>query len=123
MGFATCLIRARPFMRSETGSQPVLRVEDLTVALPPDADRRHAVEDVSLSVAAGETVCIVGESGSGKSVTASSIMRLLSPGLRPVSGTIALQGEDLLCKSERAMRLLRGNRLAMIFQEPATALS
>jgi peptide/nickel transport system ATP-binding protein len=110
-------------MRSEAGPQPVLRIEGLTVALPPNADRRNAVEDVSLSVSAGETVCIVGESGSGKSVTAFSIMRLLSPGLRPVSGTIALDGEDLLRKSERAMRRLRGNRLAMIFQEPATALS
>jgi peptide/nickel transport system ATP-binding protein len=123
MDFATCLIRARPFMRSEAGPQPVLRIEGLTVALPPNADRRNAVEDISLSVAAGETVCIVGESGSGKSVTAFSIMRLLSRGLRPVCGTIDLDGEDLLRKSKRAMRRLRGNRLAMIFQEPATALS
>jgi peptide/nickel transport system ATP-binding protein len=110
-------------MRSEAGPQPVLRIEGLTVALPPNADRRNAVEDISLSVAAGETVCIVGESGSGKSVTAFSIMRLLSRGLRPVCGTIDLDGEDLLRKSKRAMRRLRGNRLAMIFQEPATALS
>ncbi|MBV8850944.1 MAG: ABC transporter ATP-binding protein [Methylobacteriaceae bacterium] len=109
-------------MRPE-GGEPVLRITGLTIALPPNADRRHAVEDVSFSVAAGEIVCIVGESGSGKSVTAFSIMRLLSRGLRSVSGTVAFGGEDLLRKSERAMRRLRGNRLAMIFQEPATALS
>jgi peptide/nickel transport system ATP-binding protein len=103
---------------------PVLAVENLTVRLPPGADRENAVEDFSFTVAAGEIVCVVGESGSGKSVTAHSIMGLLPPGqLTPTAGRIVLAGEDLLQKSPAEMRALRGDRLAMIFQEPMTALN
>ncbi|HET9903028.1 MAG TPA: ABC transporter ATP-binding protein, partial [Xanthobacteraceae bacterium] len=101
----------------------MLAVEGLTVRLPLGADRRNAVESISFTVGAGEIVCIVGESGSGKSVTAHSIMGLLPPQLVPTSGRILLDGESLLEKSPEALRALRGDRMAMIFQEPMTALN
>ncbi|MCC7346661.1 MAG: ABC transporter ATP-binding protein [Variibacter sp.] len=103
---------------------PVLAIEHLTVALPAGADRANAVEDVSLTVAPGEIVCVVGESGSGKSVTAHSVMGLLPRGqLTPTAGRILLEGEDVLAKSPAELRRLRGDRMAMIFQEPMTALN
>lgn len=105
-------------------SANVLEVRGLTVRLPPGADRAHAIEDVQLGVAAGEIVCVVGESGSGKSVTAYAIMGLLPPGqLVPVAGSISLQGEEILRASTRRLRQLRGDRMAMVFQEPTTALN
>ena len=102
---------------------PLLSVEGLTVALPPGADRANAVQDVSFAVEAGEILCIVGESGSGKSVSASAVMGLLPPALRPVAGRIGFEGADLLHATPAAMRALRGARLGMIFQEPMTALN
>src|SRR5262245_7955527 len=103
---------------------PVLHIEGLTVALPRGVDRRYAVEDVSLAVGAREILCLVGESGSGKSVTAHSVMGLLPKRqLKPVAGRILLEGEDLLHASERRLRQLRCTRMAMIFQEPMTALN
>ncbi|MBN9441520.1 ABC transporter ATP-binding protein [Bosea sp. (in: a-proteobacteria)] len=102
---------------------PVLEVSGLTIALPGGGDRPHAVEDVSLSVGRGEIVCVVGESGSGKSVTAFSVMGLLAKVLKPVAGAIRLEGEDLLAASPQRLRALRGDRMAMIFQEPMTALN
>ena len=102
---------------------PLLTVEGLTVALPPGADRAHAVHDVSFTLAAGEILCIVGESGSGKSVSASAIMGLLPAALRPTAGRIGFEGADLLAATPAAMRLLRGARLGMVFQEPMTALN
>jgi peptide/nickel transport system ATP-binding protein len=102
----------------------ILSVEGLTVRLPAGADRVNAIENVSFTVGPGEIVCVVGESGSGKSVTAHSIMGLLPKGqLTPTAGRILLQGEDLLAKSSAEMRRLRGDRMAMIFQEPMTALN
>jgi peptide/nickel transport system ATP-binding protein len=102
----------------------VLEIERLTVALPKGADRRHAVEEVTLAVGAREILCLVGESGSGKSVTAHSVMGLLPKGqLRPVAGRIRLQGEDLLQASEARLRGLRGTAMSMVFQEPMTALN
>ena len=80
-----------------------------------------AVSDVTLAIQRGERVALVGESGSGKSVTALSILRLLSDA--QVSGAIRFDGQDLLAKSEREMRGMRGSDIAMIFQEPMTALN
>ncbi len=103
---------------------PVLTIRGLTVRLPADADRLHAIEDVSFEVGRGEIVCVVGESGSGKSVTAHSVMGLIPrKELTPVAGEILLQDEELLSKSETQLRALRGERMAMIFQEPMTALN
>src|ERR687892_2024307 len=103
---------------------PVLRIEGLTIALPKGADRRHAVEDVSLVVEPRQIVCLVGESGSGKSVTAHGVMGLLPKGeLTPVAGSVALQGEELLGAPESRLRDLRCMAMSMIFQEPMTALN
>ena len=114
---------ARPIRRTPaTGT--VLDVRGLSVELPANADRRYAVEDVSFTVDAGEIVCVVGESGSGKSVTAQTVMGLIPRrDLKPVAGQARLLGEDLLTKSEAQLRKLRGERMAMIFQEPMTALN
>jgi peptide/nickel transport system ATP-binding protein len=100
----------------------LLDIRNLTVTLPPGADRAHAVEDVSLSLAAGEILCIVGESGSGKSVSTGAIMGLLPRGLN-ASGRILFEGRDLLRLDDAALRDLRGARIGMIFQEPMTALN
>ncbi|MFW5832826.1 MAG: ABC transporter ATP-binding protein [Pseudomonadota bacterium] len=105
-------------------ARPILQIDRLAVALPQGADRPHAVEDLSLTVNRGEIVCVVGESGSGKSVTAYSVMGLLPPGqLVPVAGSIRLEGEEILGAKPRRLRELRGDRMAMVFQEPMTALN
>ena len=105
-------------------SGPVLDIRGLTVRLPKGADRDHAVEDVSFSVNPGEIVCVVGESGSGKSVTAFTVMGLIPRReLTPVAGEVLLDGEDLLKQKPRRLRKLRGEKMAMIFQEPMTALN
>ncbi|MDP6953708.1 MAG: ABC transporter ATP-binding protein, partial [Alphaproteobacteria bacterium] len=102
----------------------VLDIQTLSVSLPADADRPHAIEDVSLQVNAGETLCVVGESGSGKSVCAQAVMGLLPrPHLEPVAGSVSLLGESLLDATPKRLRELRGARMSMIFQEPMTALN
>jgi peptide/nickel transport system ATP-binding protein len=101
----------------------VVRVENLSVALPDGADRALAVDGVNLTVAAGEVHCVVGESGSGKSVTANAIIGLLPDAVRPVSGKIIMGERDLLTLSEAERRAMRGREIAMIFQEPMTALN
>lgn len=101
----------------------VLDIQGLSIALPMGADRAWAVQDLNLRIEAGQTLCVVGESGSGKSVMATAVMGLLSPGLRPVSGQIALHGEDLLGASPGRLRELRGQAMGMVFQEPMTALN
>jgi peptide/nickel transport system ATP-binding protein len=101
----------------------VLTIERLAVALPPGADRTHAVENIGLSIDAGQTLCVVGESGSGKSVMATAVMGLLPRELRAVDGRILLQGESLLEASPLRLRMLRGQRMGMVFQEPMTALN
>jgi peptide/nickel transport system ATP-binding protein/glutathione transport system ATP-binding protein len=103
--------------------EPVLRIENLTVAFRVDHEWRDVVKNVSLTVNAGETLAIVGESGSGKSVTSMAIMRLLNMRHARVSGKVMLNGVDLLTLSESAMRDIRGNAVAMIFQEPMTSLN
>ncbi len=104
-------------------SGPVLSVENLQTAFRVGGQWRWAVEDLSFDVAPGETVAIVGESGSGKSVTALSIMRLVSSANGRIQGRVALEGRDLLALSEEEMRKVRGNDVAMIFQEPMTSLN
>ncbi len=105
-------------------ADPVLKIENLVVALPRGADRAHAVEGLSLEVNPGEIVCVVGESGSGKSVTAQAVMGLLPKGqLNRAGGRIVLSGEDISDASPDRLRDLRGSRMAMIFQEPMTALN
>ncbi len=109
-------------MRTPRGGT-VLRVRGLTVALPEGADRRHAIRDFSITVDAGEIVCLVGESGSGKSVSAFSTMGLLPKALPVTAGSIQLAGEELVGIPTRRLRELRGNQMGMIFQEPMTALN
>jgi peptide/nickel transport system ATP-binding protein len=101
----------------------VLSIQDLTVALPPGADRPHALENVSLDLKANEILCVVGESGSGKSMTAGAILGLLPEGVRSTAGKILLEGENLLALSDGDMQRIRGARVGMIFQEPMTALN
>lgn len=111
-------------MTDISSKTPVLHVHGLSVALPEHADRPFAVEDMEIKVHAGEIVCVVGESGSGKSVTAFTVMGLHDKrALTPVKGEILLEGENLLKDTDRRIRKLRGEKMAMIFQEPMTALN
>lgn len=103
--------------------EPILSIEQLTLALPAGGDRRFAVEEVSLTLSAREILCVVGESGSGKSVCASAAMGLLPKAIRPIAGAIRFEGRDLLTLAPAEWRTLRGRRIAMIFQEPMTALN
>lgn len=102
---------------------PLLDIRNLFVPLPPGADRKHAVEDLSFSLAKGEILCIVGETGSGKSLTAMATMGLLPSNLPRASGQVLFEGRDLLTLPASIRRTLAGNRLAMIFQEPIAALN
>ncbi|MBB1633616.1 MULTISPECIES: ABC transporter ATP-binding protein [Cupriavidus] len=102
---------------------PLLSVRDLTIALPTGGDRAHAVKDVSYDLHAGEILCIVGESGSGKSMSANAIMGLLPPYLKPQGGQILFQGKDLLTQDEQTLLSMRGKAMAMVFQEPLSALN
>ena len=101
----------------------VLDIRDLSIALPLGADRGLAVEGVDLTVDRGEILCLVGESGSGKSVIAHATMGLLPKGLAASRGEIRLTGENVLAASPSRLRELRCTRMAMIFQEPMTALN
>ncbi len=101
----------------------LLEIEDLAIDLVRDGARRRLVHGASLSVAAGETVAVVGESGSGKSLTALAAMDLLPEELSIGAGRIRFDGRDLAELSEEERRKLRGGDMAMIFQEPMTALN
>jgi len=103
---------------------PVLQVKQLTTTFRSEGGTVTAVDNVSFDVAAGETLAIVGESGSGKSVTAMSILRLIPmPPGRIDSGQILFEGRDLLTLSEREMRAVRGDRIAMVFQDSMSSLN
>ncbi|WP_027349099.1 dipeptide ABC transporter ATP-binding protein [Halotalea alkalilenta] len=104
-------------------TQPVLSVRGLTVDLPKNGDRPHAVSGISFDIHPNEIVCVVGESGSGKSVTAFTAMGLLPKALKPSGGQMLFEGQDLLKMSRREHTRLRGKRMAMVFQEPMTALN
>lgn len=105
-------------------TQPALQVQNLSIKLPDGSDRKLAVQDVSFTLQAGQTLCVVGESGSGKSMIANAVMGLLpKPQVIPTAGQILFEGQDLLQVSEDRLRALRGQRIAMIFQEPMTSLN
>ncbi|WP_025031023.1 ABC transporter ATP-binding protein [Nitratireductor aquibiodomus] len=104
-------------------TDPVLSIRNLKIALPEGADRDFAVNDITYDLYAGEILCIVGESGSGKSMSANAAMGLLPDLVRPVGGEILFEGTDLLKLSETEMMDLRGKKIAMIFQEPMSALN
>ena len=109
---------------SAAGSEPVLVIDRLCVDLPPWAERPRAVDDVSLELRQDEILCVVGESGSGKSVMARAILGLFpSRHVKPSGGRVLYRGEDLLTAPPARLRELRGSRIAMIFQEPMTALN
>lgn len=110
-------------MQMQSSATPALSVRDLTIALPRGADRPHAVHGISFDVLPGQVLCLLGESGSGKSVIAQAAMGLLPSALRPTAGHITLAGEDVLNASPQRLRALRGTRMAMVFQEPMTALN
>src|SRR6185503_19848292 len=102
---------------------PVLDVADLAVAIPIGSGLLHPVRGIGLELARGDALCIVGESGSGKSMTALALMNLLPPRARRSARSLRLLGAELAGASEPRMRALRGDRVAMIFQEPMTALN
>jgi peptide/nickel transport system ATP-binding protein len=102
----------------------LLQVKDLVTSFDTDAGELTAVNGVSFGVAAGQTLAIVGESGCGKSVTSLSIMGLLAKPAGTVrSGSIQFEGQELVGASQAELQNLRGNRMAMIFQEPMTSLN
>ncbi|TPG63526.1 ABC transporter ATP-binding protein [Ewingella americana] len=102
---------------------PVLEVKNLTTSFRGDDDWLPVVRDLSFEVYPGETLAIVGESGSGKSVTSLSVMRLLKANSSKIEGSVRLNQRSLLTLSDKAMRDIRGNEMAMIFQEPMTSLN
>src|SRR5215217_4171403 len=100
-----------------SAAPPLLAVEHLSVRFGPAT----VVDDISFSIAPSEKFALVGESGSGKTITALSVLRLVDAAV--MTGSIRFDGADLLKKSEREMRAVRGADIAMIFQEPMTALN
>ena len=104
-------------------AKPILQVENLSVGISVPSGNLNAVQNISFSLARGETLCIVGESGCGKSITALSLMNLLPKTARRSADKLELDGADLRGLSEREMSDLRGDRMVMIFQEPMTSLN
>jgi peptide/nickel transport system permease protein len=117
----------RPLNRLVPGLLPplgtLLTVRGLTIEIDTPSGTIQPVRDVSLTVAAGETLAVVGESGSGKSLTGLAVMGLLPPVARISGGAIWLEGQDILRLDETALRRLRGNRMAMVFQDPLSSLN
>jgi len=104
-------------------AEPLLRVRDLTLSLATPRGPVLLVDGVSFEIAARETLGLLGESGCGKTLTALSLLRLLPPAIRVVAGSIFFDGTDLLQLPRKAMRPYRGGQIAMVFQEPMTALN
>ncbi|WP_213770817.1 ABC transporter ATP-binding protein [Bradyrhizobium sp. dw_78] len=102
---------------------PALSIEGLSIALPPGADRPHAVEQLDLKLNPGEITCLVGESGSGKSMVARAVLGLLPPRVRIAAGALRFGATDLVQADETRLRAIRGAEIGMIFQEPMTALN
>ena len=103
--------------------KPLLSISNVSISLPSGGDRPYAVEDVSLDLHAEEIVCVVGESGSGKSTLAHAILGLLPKGLNTTAGAIRLGDQDLRQLPLAQLRKVRGRRIAMVFQEPLSALN
>ena len=110
-------------MASDKG--PLLRLENLSTHYVSAQGARvvRAVDEVSLSLNAGETLGVVGESGSGKSTLALTMLRVLPPAARITNGRILFEGENLVTKSDAEMREIRGKRIAMILQDPMASLN
>ncbi|HEY8712006.1 MAG TPA: ABC transporter ATP-binding protein [Thermoanaerobaculia bacterium] len=104
-------------------SESLLEVKNLRTSFPTEDGLVHAVDNVSFNVRRGEAVALVGESGCGKSVTAMSIMRLVARPGKITGGEVRFKGRDISALSERQMREVRGNDIAMVFQEPMTSLN
>lgn len=102
---------------------PLLQVEDLTIAFAKENTQTVVVDKVNFSVKPGEVLCIVGESGCGKSVTALSLLGLLSPSARVIEGRIMYDGEDLLEMSEKELDRIRGSEVTMVFQDVMNSLN
>ena len=118
------LAEVLPNAGAATAPEAVLRVEGLRVSVRTEAGLKPLVEDLSFTLNRGETLVIAGESGSGKSITALAIMGLLPPpAVRVTAGSVHLSGQDLTALPEPALRAIRGDRIAMIFQEPMTSLN
>jgi peptide/nickel transport system ATP-binding protein len=107
----------------ETGTVPLLEVRDLSVSFRTEEGVVRAVDKLSLSLGRGEVLGIVGESGSGKTVSMLSVMRLIRDPNAVVEGQVLHRGRDLMTLSQREMRSVRGAEIAMIFQDPMTALT
>ena len=107
---------------SMSTTAPLVTVDDLTVKFVTREAIVHAVNGVSFSVRAGETLCILGESGSGKSVTLRALMRLLPAGRAQITGGLTVDGRDVLAMDRKTLGAYRGGLASMIFQEPMTAL-
>ncbi|MEN3793048.1 ABC transporter ATP-binding protein [Fulvimarina sp. MAC3] len=115
-----------PQYQTDKAREPALSVRGLTIDLPKDMERRHAVEDISFDLQDGQILCIVGESGSGKSVTANTIMGLLPSSIRVSAGAIYLsgtEGGEMVGAAPATLRNLRGRVVSMIFQDPLSALN
>ncbi len=98
-------------------------IKDLRLALPPGSDRRYAVDGVSFDLMPGKILCVVGESGSGKSMCAHALMGLLPDTIIREAGEIVYDGRNLLTLDDTGWLALRGRHIAMVFQEPMTALN
>ncbi|MBA3910768.1 MAG: ABC transporter ATP-binding protein [Rhodobacter sp.] len=118
------LAEALPTSGAVHAPEPVLRVEGLCVSVRTEVGLKPLVQDLSFTLNRGETLAIAGESGSGKSITSLAIMGLLPPpAVRVTGGRVLLGGQDLTALPEAALRTIRGDRIAMIFQEPMTSLN
>jgi peptide/nickel transport system ATP-binding protein len=111
-----------PAAAPQTADQPLVQVDDLNVKFVSRDETVWAVNGVSFELKRGEVLCLIGESGSGKTVTMRALMRLLPRRRAVLSGNIRVNGRDILALSEAELTQLRGSEIAMVFQEPMTAL-
>src|SRR5262245_17093039 len=116
-------IRASTRMGADMGTDTAVSIKDLKLKLPDGADRAYEVDGVSFDLVPGQILCVVGESGSGKSMCAHALMGLLPDNVVPEGGQILFNGQDLLKLGEQEWLALRGRHIAMVFQEPMTALN